>query len=425
MYEQMKKDIASFEATISDSKLRTMFHNCFFNTLDTTVEYLDNGEVYMLTGDIPAMWLRDSSASVMQYIEFANKDKDVFNLMRGLIKRQFFYIEVDPYANSFNRDPNGHGHKADEGLRTPYTWERKFEIDSLCYPIWLIHRLYKVSNDKSLLDQQFVKVCKIIMDVFKKEQKHHELSDYYHYREGEKEGFNIPNHGKGGEVNYTGMIWSGYRPSDDACKYGYFIPGNMFAVVALRYMQELLKVIKEDDLCKEAKTLEEEVNAGINKYGIIDHPKYGRIYAYETDGLGNYLLMDDANVPSLLSIPYFKYVDADNEIYQNTRKYCLSKDNPYYFEGKVLKGIGSPHTPNGYVWHIGVVLEALTSNNKDEIKELINMVKNSDAGTNYTHEGVYKDDATIFTRSWFAWSNSLFAYLILKSKDIINGGIEE
>ncbi len=422
MYEEMKKEISDFESKISNIKLREMFHNCFFNTLDTTVEYLNNGEVYMLTGDIPAMWLRDSSASVMQYIDFAKTDSDVFNLIKGLIKRQFFYIEIDPYANSFNKEPNGNGHKDDEGLRTPYTWERKFEIDSLCYPIWLLYRLYEVSGDKSLLNEQFVKISKIIMDVFKKEQKHHELSDYYHYRNGEKDGFNIPNHGKGGDVKYTGMIWSAYRPSDDACKYGYFIPGNMFAVATLRHMQKLLKVINEEELILEVKKLEKEINDGINKYGIYEHKKHGKIFAYETDGLGNYLLMDDANVPSLLSIPYFEYLTSDDEIYQNTRKYCLSFDNPYYFEGKIIKGIGSPHTPNGYVWHIGVVLEALTSNNKDEILKLIDMVLNSDAGTLYTHEGIYKDDATIFTRSWFAWSNSLFAYLILKSKDLLVGG---
>lgn len=422
MFETMKREIADLESRIGDEKLKKMFHNCFFNTLDTTLEYLDDGEVYMLTGDIPAMWLRDSSASVIQYIDFAKDDQDVFNLIKGLIKRQFFYIEVDPYANSFNKEPNGAGHQGDEGLRTPYTWERKFEIDSLCYPMWLLYRLYKVTGDQSLLSPRFVEISKIIIDTFKKEQRHHELSSYYHYRPGEKEGFNIPNHGKGGPVGYTGMIWSGYRPSDDACKYGYFLPGNMFAVVALRRMHELLSVIKEDELAAEALTLAQEIDEGIRKYGTVEHPKYGKIFVYETDGLGNYLLMDDANVPGLLSIPYFEYLNASDEIYQNTRRYCLSADNPYYFEGKVLKGIGSPHTPSGYVWHIGVTLQALTSSDKEEIKSLIEMVRDSDAGTYYTHEGVDKDNPEIYTRSWFAWSNSLFSYLLLKEKDLIVGG---
>lgn len=424
MYEKMKETIASFEETIKSDKLKRLFDNCFYNALDTTIEYLDDGSVYMLTGDIPAMWLRDSSASVLQYIEFAKEDEDVFNLIKGLIKRQFFYISIDPYANSFNRDPNGHGHTQDEGERTPYTWERKFEIDSLCYPIWLIYKLYKVTGRKEILDSEFVKTCKIIIDVFKKEQKHHELSDYYHYREGERDGFNIPNHGHGGDIKYTGMIWSGYRPSDDACKYGYFIPGNMFAVVALKRATELLKVIGEDDLAKVASDLAIEVDNGIKQYGIINHEKYGEIYAYEVDGLGNYLLMDDANVPSLLSIPCFEYEDKNSAIYKNTRKYCLSFDNPYYFEGKVLKGIGSPHTPKGYVWHMGIVLEALTSGNNEDVIRIIKIVMNSDNDTYYTHEGINKDDQSEFTRSWFAWSNSLFSYLILKSKNIINGGIE-
>lgn len=422
MYETMKAEIAIFENQIQNQKLRAMFHNCFYNTLDTTVEFVNDDDVYLLTGDIPAMWLRDSSASVIQYIDFAKTDEDVYRLIKGLIHRQFFYISVDPYTNAFNKEPNGAGHTQDDGLRTPYTWERKFEIDSLCYPMWLIHRLYHTTHKEELLDERFVKTCKMIMDVFKKEQRHHKLSDYYHYREGEREGFNIPNHGKGGEVAYTGMIWSGYRPSDDACKYGYFIPGNMLAVVALRFMHELLLEINENELAAEAQKIENEVEEGIQKYGIYHHPQFGDIYAYETDGLGNYLLMDDANVPNLLSIPYFEYQSDENEIYQNTRRFCLSKENPYYFEGKVLKGIGSPHTPDGYVWHIGIVLQALTSSDEKEIKEIIDMVLSSDAGTNYTHEGINKDNPNEFTRAWFAWSNSLFAYLVLKSKKLVCGG---
>ena len=422
MYEKMKEKIVIFEKQIANEKLRKMFHNCFYNTLDTTIEFLDNDEVYLVTGDIPAMWLRDSSASVIQYLDFVNIDEDIFKLIKGLIKRQFFYINVDPYTNAFNKEPNGAGHKDDHGLRTPFTWERKFEIDSLCYPIWLIYSVYNSTKDITLLDDLFVRTCKTIMNVFKKEQNHHELSDYYHYRDGEKEGFNIPNHGKGGEIKQTGMIWSGYRPSDDACKYGFFIPGNMFAVVILGYMSELLKEINQNELSDEALKLRKEVDDGIKKYSIFNHYKYGKIYAYETDGLGNYLLMDDANVPSLLSIPYFKYADIEDDIYQNTRRYCLSFDNNYYYEGEVIKGIGSPHTPSGYVWHIGVALQALTTNDEQERKELIDMILNSDADTLFTHEGVYKDDDKIFTRSWFAWSNSLFAYLILDSKNIVCGG---
>lgn len=422
MYEKMKEKIVIFEKQITNEKLQKMFHNCFYNTLDTTIEFLDNDEVYLVTGDIPAMWLRDSSASVIQYLDFVNIDEDIFKLIKGLIKRQFFYINVDPYTNAFNKEPNGAGHKDDHGLRTPFTWERKFEIDSLCYPIWLIYSVYNSTKDITLLDDLFVRTCKTIMNVFKKEQNHHELSDYYHYRDGEKEGFNIPNHGKGGEIKQTGMIWSGYRPSDDACKYGFFIPGNMFAVVILGYMSELLKEINQNELSDEALKLRKEVDDGIKKYSIFNHYKYGNIYAYETDGLGNYLLMDDANVPSLLSIPYFKYADIEDEIYQNTRRYCLSFDNDYYYEGEVIKGIGSPHTPSGYVWHIGVALQALTTNDEQERKELIDMILNSDADTLFTHEGVYKDDDKIFTRSWFAWSNSLFAYLILDSKNIVCGG---
>lgn len=419
MYEKMKQEVQKIVDSIKDPKLRKMFVNCFYNTLDTAVNYLPNGEVYVLTGDIPAMWLRDSSASVIQYLEFASIDEDVKNLFRGLIKRQLFYILVDPYANSFNESPNNHGHIEDEGLKTPYTWERKFEIDSLCYPIWLTYKFYKETKDVTILDDRFIQVCNKILEVFEIEMQHDKKSQYYHYRPGEKEEFCIPNHGHGGEVNNCGLIWSGYRPSDDACKYGFFIPGNMFASVILKQMAELLNDIDQVEIASKALNMKKVLDEAIEKYAVIDHEKYGKMYVYETDGLGHYLLMDDANIPSLLTIPYFGYKNNDDPIYQNTRNYCLSLDNPFYFEGKVLTGVGSPHTPKDYVWHIGVVAQGLTAIDDEEKLSVINMVLNSDDNTTLTHEGVHKDDQSIYTRPWFSWSNSLFTYFILKNLNLV------
>jgi hypothetical protein len=217
-------------------------------------------------------------------------------------------------------------------------------------------------------------------------------------------------------VNYTGMVWSGFRSSDDACDFHYNIPGNMFAVVALRHMQEFAEwVFRDLEFLEELKALEADIDHGIKLYGIYRHPKFGPIYAYETDGYGNYCLMDDAGTPGLMSIPYLGYVTADDEIYQNTRRFALSKENPFYFEGTAAKGIGSPHTPKDYIWHMALSMQGLTASTKEEKLEMLAMLEATDADTGFMHEGFHVDDPNIFTRKWFAWSNSLFSQLVYKT----------
>ena len=216
-------------------------------------------------------------------------------------------------------------------------------------------------------------------------------------------------------VNYTGMTWSGFRPSDDACRFHYLIPSNMFAVVVLNQMAEIAGTMYLDmELARSALALRDEIEAGIRLYGVYRHPKYGEIFAYETDGFGNYTLMDDANVPSLLSAPYFGYVSLDDPIYQNTRQFILSQENPYYVEGRLAKGIGSPHTPAGYIWPISLIMQALTSQNADEIASLIHTLTTTDAGTGVMHESFDPNAPERFTRAWFAWANSLFGELIYR-----------
>ena len=224
--------------------------------------------------------------------------------------------------------------------------------------------------------------------------------------------------GRGEPVAVTGMTWSGFRPSDDACVYGYLIPSNMFAVVTLGYTAEIMRTVFGDEaLALRAEKLAAEIRAGIEKYGVVEHPQFGRMYAYETDGMGHYTFMDDANVPSLMSIPYLGYCSADDETYKNTRAYVLSKENPYYYEGTAAKGIGSPHTPENYIWHIALSMQGLTSTSVDECKELLHMLTTCDADTGFMHEGFHKDDPAQFTRPWFAWSNSLFSEFVLKCLD--------
>lgn len=398
--------------SIENETLKTIFLNCFINTIETTVDVADD-DAFVITGDIPAMWLRDSTSQIEHYLPFVKEHEELKDIFTGLIKRQMKCILIDPYANAFNKEANGKKWDNDLTKDSPWVWERKYEIDSLCYPVRLMYKYFKESGDTSFFDNEIKNVLNIIIDLWKTEQHHFEESDYSFQRLNCSPTDTLCNNGLGNPVGFTGMTWSGFRPSDDACQYGYLIPANMFASVALRYMEEIAEVIYKDlDLKERAHALRLEIEDGIEKFGIVHNEEFGDIYAYEVDGLGNFNFMDDANVPSLLSIPYLEFRGIDDEIYQNTRKFILSKNNPFYYEGKAAKGIGSPHTPPEYIWHIALSMNGLTTNNVDEIKELINTLISTDAGTGFMHEGFHCDDAHQFTRDWFAWSNSLFAHFI-------------
>ena len=410
-FADLRECVENFKLKIHDEKLKEMFDNCFFNTAYTTAFLEDDGSAFIITGDIPAMWLRDSAAQVMQYLFFAKECASVQTFIKAVLKKQFEYILLDPYANAFNRTPNGNGHAYDLDKQSPWVWERKFELDSLCYPIWLLIKYYEKTQDESCFTDTFLQAFDIIIQVFRIEQAHAERSNYYH------EIFNRPQTrwiGKGEPVANCGLLWSGYRPSDDKCQYGYYIPGNMFIVAVLTKLSGLFKsVCKDLDRASACDGLVEEIQAALEKLAIVE--KDGkRIYALETDGLGNYNLMDDANIPNLIAMPYYEYPYIDEEVYKNTRECMFSDANPYYFEGKVLKGIGSPHTPKDRVWPLSLIIRALTTENECEIRECVRMLVNSTGGTGYIHEAVDKDDDTVYSRSWFAWANSLFSYMILE-----------
>lgn len=407
--EQAERELAAYP------KLLKLFKQCFPNTLETTTRLLDDGTTFVFTGDIPAMWLRDSSAQVRHYLPLAAEDKELQRIIEGLVRRQIFYIGIDPYANAFNEEDNDNRYEEDLTELNPWVWERKYEIDSLCYPIQLSYLYWKETGLTSLFDEAYLRTMKTIVSLWRTEQRHFEQSPYRFARTTGPKSDTLRNNRMGMPVNYTGMTWSGFRPSDDACTFGYLIPANMFASVVLDYMAEIADSAYGDaQLQAAALELKEEIDYGIETYGIYRHPEFGDMYAYETDGFGNYNLMDDANVPSLLAIPYLGYADSDNPIYVNTRKFILSKHNRYYYEGKHAKGIGSPHTPHRYIWPIGLSMQAITSTDDAEIAQLLQMIMSTDAGTGYMHEGFHVDDPEQFTRPWFAWANSLFAELVYK-----------
>ncbi|MGX7202152.1 metal-independent alpha-mannosidase [Enterococcus plantarum] len=406
--EKIKKEVAERSA---NPRWSEVFSNCFDNTLETTVRRTVD-DIFVITGDIPAMWLRDSSAQIKPYLAVANEDEGIKQLIRSLVDRQVKCILIDPYANAFNETENGHCYHQDITEMNGWIWERKYEVDSLCYPVELAYLLWKKTGETGHFTNDFKHALETIIGVFRTEQQH-ENSMYRFERFGERPEDTLSNNGLGEPCNYTGMTWSGFRPSDDSCTYNYLIPANMFAVVILGYMEAISNEIYNDNLLAEkANRLKKDIDQGISQWGIVEHNGQ-KVYAYEVDGLGNYLLMDDANVPSLLAAPYLGYCALDDMIYQNTRALILSDENPYYYEGIELKGVGSEHTPKDYVWPIALCIQGLTTDNQLEKAKLLDTLVKTDANTNHMHEGINVNDSSQYTREWFSWANMMFCELLL------------
>lgn len=403
--------------------LAWMFENCFPNTLDTTVHYTEDSDgspdTFVYTGDIHAMWGRDSGAQVWPYLQFANKDKNLKKMIKGVILRQFHNISFDPYANAFNRypDPNGGWMKDDCGMK-PELHERKYEIDSLCYPLRLAYQYWKVTGDASIFDDLWIDVCQKVLKTFKEQQRKNGRGPYKFLRVTDRQLDTVNNGGWGAPVKPVGLIASVFRPSDDATTLLFLVPSNFMAVTTLKKMADVLTTVNHQPaLAKECDDLANEVHNALMKYAIYNHPKYGKIYAYEVDGFGNQLLMDDANVPSLLAMPYLGDVSLDDPIYQNTRRFVWSDDNPYFFKGKAGEGIGGPHIGYDMAWPMSIMMKAFTSTDDKEIKDCIQMLMDTDADTGMIHESFNVNNASDYTRPWFAWQNTLFGELILKLVD--------
>lgn len=418
--KHIEKAIKKFQKNVKDEELAWLFNNCFPNTLDTTVTFTKKEgkpHTYVITGDIDAMWLRDSSAQVWPYMAFVDKDEKLKDLIAGVINTQTQYILKDPYANAFYDDPNKKGEWAtDHTDMQPGVHERKYEIDSLCYPIRLGYNYWKTTGDTSPFDADWQKAIKTTLKVFIDQQQKNGKNPY-HFQRTTPHGTDTRTlKGYGYPVNPVGLICSAFRPSDDSTVFSFLIPSNFFAVVSLNQAAEMMEQIAGDtETARELRRLSAEVSKALQDHAIVKHLKYGEIYAFEIDGYGNHLLMDDANVPSLLSLPYLDAIDGNDKVYQNTRKFILSLDNPFFFKGKAAEGIGGPHVGIDMIWPMAITMKGLTSNNAKEIKECIAMLKATHAGTGFMHETFHKDDPNNFTRSWFAWANTLFGEFLWKT----------
>jgi meiotically up-regulated gene 157 (Mug157) protein len=412
--------IKTFQSKVSNPELSWLFENCFPNTLDTTVYYKEEQgkpDTYVITGDIDAMWLRDSSAQVWPYLQFINEDKPLKKLIAGVIGHQTKCVLKDPYANAFYGDPQKVGEwKTDRTSMSPGVHERKWEIDSLCYPIRLAFHYWKKTGDKTPFDSEWKKAIETTLRVFTEQQRKTDKGPYHFQRETTQATDTQPMGGYGFPVKSVGLICSSFRPSDDATIFPFLIPSNFFAVVSLKQAAEMVTALHNDTaLGAKLVALAQEVDAAIKQYGVVTHPKYGKIYAFEVDGFGGAYMMDDSNVPSLLSLPYLGAIGNDDVIYQNTRRFVLSADNPYFFSGTAAEGIGGPHAGQDMIWPMSLTIRALTSNDKKEIKYCIDTLQKTHAGKGFMHESFHKDDPTKFTRAWFAWSNTLFGELLWKT----------
>ena len=416
----VEKLIAEVKNKIGNKELAWMFENAFPNTLDTTVDFETiNGkpDTYVITGDIDAMWLRDSTAQVWPYIPLCKEDKALKELIRGVINRQVNCILKDPYANAFYKDEN----KISEWKHTDITdmkpgiHERKWEIDSLCYPIRLSYGYWKETGDSSPFDAQWVAAMKLIVKTFKEQQRFHSQGPYTFERNTSWALDGVPLSGYGYPVKPHGLICSMFRPSDDATVFPYLIPANLFAYKALDQINKMGASNNFDDIfSQEVYALSQQIKKAVFAEGIIEHKEFGKIYAYEVNGFGSYNLMDDANVPSLLSLPYLGAVELNDTIYQNTRNYVLSLNNPFFFKGKAAEGIGGPHAGMDMIWPLSIIMRGLTSTDDTEIKNCLDTLQKTHAGTGFMHESFNKDDPKNFTRKWFAWANTIFGEFVWK-----------
>jgi meiotically up-regulated gene 157 (Mug157) protein len=364
-----------------------------FHTIDSDFFLEDDGTMYVQTGDIPAMWLRDSSAQTLPYVRFTDAVPAFSPIVRAVIERNARNILTAPRANAFTA-----------GFKI---WEEKWEPDSLAYPVILVWAYWNQTHDRSIFTRHLQWAMQHTVAVYQCEQHHDPCSDY--------RSKYLSNGGRGADFADTGMVWGAFRPSDDPVRYPFNVPQNMMAAIALDEIADLATACGDRHLAAGAAQTAYSIRAGIERFGKVYDFRYGWIYAYEVDGLGDFKLMDDANVPDLLSAPLIGYVSPFDPIYQNTRRFVLSGDDPYYYAGRYASGLGSPHTPTGWVWPLGLSTRALTSTDRSETADQLRQIIATTGSDGLMHESFDPDDPSRFTRSEFGWANAVYAELLFRS----------
>lgn len=377
------------ESQIRPVQTATLFQELFYNFFPES-----DGTTYVQTGDIPAMWLRDSSVQTIPYIRFAGTYGGLRSIFRGVIERDAKNILVNPHAEAFSADY--------------HVWEGKWEIDSLSWPVLMAFMYYADTRDRKIFTPTLHRAMQTIVSTLQCEQ-HHATCSHYVWPQA------VPTHEAYNPG--TGMIWSAFRPSDDPVTYRFNVPQNAIAVIAMRLLARFAREAFGDaELANDATALAQQVQVGIERYGRKWDPAHGGwMYVYETDGYGNDNLMDDANIPNLTALPYIGWCSTDDHVYLNTRSFTLSSADPYYYTGKYATGLGSPHTPKGWVWPLGMIGAALSTTHRNDIENAIDMLDRSDTLNGLMHESVNPNDPSQFTRPEFGWANAFWADLMFRT----------
>jgi meiotically up-regulated gene 157 (Mug157) protein len=417
----LEAHLVRVQGEIADPELAWLFENCWPNTLDTAVSVAEldgKPDTFVVTGDIPAMWLRDSAAQVWCYLPLAAADEGLRTMFRGLIHRHARCILIDPYANAFLPDPDGteplSWAAGDLTDMMPGVAERKWEVDSLCYPIRLAYGYWRATGDTTPFDDAWRSAMSVVLRTFREQQRREGPGPYRFQRVSESPTETLGGAGYGAPTRKVGLIHSMFRPSDDACTYPFLVPSNWFAAVSLRQLAQLSRAVHSDGtFAAECERLAAEIEGALIQHGRVRDPRGDWVWAYEADGYGNTVFMDDANIPGLLSLPYLGCCSRSDPLYRRTRARVWSDANPYFFRGSAGEGIGGPHEGLRMIWPMSIMVRALTSEDDAEIRACLGLLKRSHAGTGFMHEAFDQDDPARFTRPWFAWANSLFGELIL------------
>lgn len=382
--------------------------------LGRAVRVREDGTAFVTTGDIAAMWLRDSAAQVAPLLALVDDVPAISTIVTGVLRTQVEQVLIDPRANAFNGEPSGFAIRRDHPRQSAWVFERKYAVDSLAAPLWLAWRLWCATGSLDHVDASFRRAARAIVALWRAEQEHRPGAYRLRRRLARRED-SLSHGGVGAPVGRTGMTWSAFRPSDDACRYGYHVPSNALAAVSLERLATMLEWVGDGEAAVEARSLGREISAGIRRFGLVDVPGAGTIYAYEVDGLGRALRMDDANIPSCLSLPYLGFCAPDDPVYRTTRAWALSPANPTYGHGRRVRGLGSTHTRRGWVWPMGIITEGLTAGSPEERESALRRAEATVGANGLLHESVHPSDRRRFSRRWFSWADMLYVELVLRS----------
>ncbi|KAK3701776.1 hypothetical protein LTR37_015296 [Vermiconidia calcicola] len=432
--------IKMLKGEIGDPDLFRLFENTFPNTIDTCIKWrgvaANNSEeelAFIITGDINAMWVRDSANQIAPYkAVLKDKKDDIASIFRGALNLQARYLIQSPYCNAFqpppesgmNRNTNGGRYRVTPSYDDNVVYTCNFELDDWGGFLQLSHDYFNKTQDLDFFSKfQWTHAIQSILSAARAMQQPtygpdgewippaYSFQSYTMSAAGTQgnNGFNSP-------VNYTGMVRSPFRPSDDSAIYDFGIAANMMLA---RYLESTSSIMSKlpnapQGLAKEMIDMAAEVSNGIEQFGIVPGPKGQKIYAYEVDGYGGRNLMDDANIPSLLSAPYLGYLDKYDQTYLRTRAFVLSRSNPWYCSGSVISAIGSPHIRPCAVWPMSKIMQAMTTDDYWEVVGAIKEVLGSTNGLGLIHESVDANDESNWSRQWFTWANGLFGQLIME-----------